>query len=82
MRYLFGMLMVVFSVVPVRAYTLEKDPSSPTGYSYGTGPSTVRVESTPLDSSYSTQVIYRNGSPSGRCSTVSTRGYGSTFCTQ
>lgn len=76
------LILMMLLVAPVRAYTLVEDASSPTGYSYGRGPSTGRIESIQSDSSYSTQLLYRGGRPDGVCNTVRGAGYSSTYCSR
>jgi hypothetical protein len=75
-----ALILLMLLAVPVRAYTLEKDPSSPTGYSYGTGPSTGRIEGYQLGPGYRQDNIYVNGSPRGTCRTFSSGGYSQTSC--
>jgi len=77
-----ALILLMLLAVPVRAYTLEKDPLSPTGYSYGTGPSTGRIESLDEGNGYSSQFLYRNGVPDGVCRTVRSNGYSSTYCSR
>ena len=75
-----ALILLMLLAVPVRAYTLVEDGSSPTGYSYGTGSSTVRIEGYQLGPGYRQDSIYVNGSPRGTCRTFSNGGYSQTSC--
>jgi hypothetical protein len=72
MKYFIALCLL--SAGPVMGYTLVPDPSSPTGYSYGTGPSTYQIQR------YRVGPGYRQDVPKTTCTTYGTGVYGTTYC--
>lgn len=72
-------LSVLLLASPAVAYTLEPDGQG--GVNYGTGPSTIRLDTIENVNLGTQTTIYENGLPTKTCTTYKTSsGYSSTFC--
>jgi hypothetical protein len=78
MKYFLALCLL--SAGPVMGYTLVPDPSSPTGYSYGTGPSTYQIQRYRVGPGYRQEILYENNAPKTTCTTYGVGVYGTTYC--